>query len=115
MLLTHHKNGMIMYKLRFPYEVRSIEDVPDLKESTTSDAELELAETLVKSLEQKFEELDFHDNYRDAMMELVQAKIDGKEIVEAKDEGDTTPVVDIMDALKKSIEEAKKTQMAKAK
>jgi DNA end-binding protein Ku len=113
-LLMHHKNGMIMYKLRFPYEVRKIEDVPDLKESPINDAELELADTLVKSLEKKFEEIDFHDNYRDAMMELVQAKIDGKEVVVAKESGDTTPVVDIMDALKKSIEEAKKNQLKKA-
>ncbi|HQQ82794.1 MAG TPA: hypothetical protein PK059_06355, partial [Cyclobacteriaceae bacterium] len=52
------------------------------------------------------------DNYQDALRSMIQAKIEGKEIVTLAEE--ETPVVDIMTALKASIEKAKKP-MEKAK
>lgn len=107
-LLTTHEQAMIMYKLRYPYEIRSMKRIPDLIESEVSDAELQLAETLVKSLETSFEKVDFEDRYRDALMELVDSKIAGKEIISITEETVEKPVVDIMSALKASIEEAKK-------
>lgn len=106
-LLTNHGKALIMYKLRYPYELRSINKVPDLSESEVSDTELELAETLVNSLSMGFDKVDFEDRYRDALLELVQQKIDGKEIISIEDEETERPVVDIMSALKQSIEKAK--------
>ena len=107
-LLTAQGNGIIMYKLRYPYELRSLEDVPDLEDTEVDETELKLAETLIGSLDKSFSEIDFEDRYRDALLELVEDKVSGKEIVTLSEEVDSTPVVDIMDALKKSIEEAKK-------
>jgi len=107
-LLTEHKGGLIMYKLRYPYELRKIEDVPDLKEDKIDESQLKLAETLVESLTKPFSEIDFEDRFRDALLELVQTKIDGKEVVAVTEVVKETPVVDIMDALKKSINEAKR-------
>lgn len=109
-LLTPEGNGLIMYKLRFPYEVRAIEDVPDLEEVQVDKKQLALAETLVDSLVTTFEQLDFEDRYRDALMELVEQKINGKEIVTISDSEEETPVIDIMAALKASIDEAKKVK-----
>lgn len=107
-LLTAHGNGMIMYKLRFPYEIRDINDVPDTEPVEIDDKQLELANTLVKSLEMPFSEVDFSDRYRDALMDLVNEKINGKEIITVTDdEQEEAPVIDIMAALKASIEEAK--------
>jgi len=100
--------GLIMYKLRYPYEVRDMKDVPDLKEIDVDDDQLKLAETLVESLTKPFESINFDDNYRDAIMKLVNDKIEGKEIVTISVEEDAKPVVDIMQALKASIDEAKK-------
>lgn len=107
-LLSAQDNGIIMYKLRYPYELRSLDDVPDLIDVDVDDTQLKLAETLIKSLDKPFNEIDFDDRYRDALLELVDDKVTGKEIVTIGEETDSTPVVDIMDALKKSIEEAKK-------
>jgi len=107
-LLVEHKGGLIMYKLRYPNEMRSMSDVPDLMETEVDDSQLKLAETLVESLSMKFSEVSFEDRYRDALMELVQTKIEGKEVVSISEEENDTPVVDIMAALKKSIAEAKK-------
>jgi DNA end-binding protein Ku len=107
-LLSAQDNGIIMYKLRYPYELRSLNDVPDLKDVDVDDTQLKLAETLIKSLDKPFSKIDFDDRYHDALLELVKDKIAGKEIVTLSEEVDFTPVVDIMDALEKSIEEAKK-------
>lgn len=107
-LIVPEGQGIIMYKLRYPYEVRKIEHVPDIEKAEIDKTQLELAQTLVDSLSKPFSEIDFEDRYRDALLELVEDKIDGKEIVTITDEAEEKPVVDIMDALKRSIEEAKK-------
>ncbi len=107
-LLVEHKGGLILYKLRYPYELRSMEDVPDLETVEVDDAQLKLAETLVDSLATSFDKIDFEDRYRNALLEVVQAKVDGKQIVSVVEEEEETPVVDIMSVLKASIEKAKK-------
>ena len=109
-LLKSEGVGMIMYKLRFPYEIRDMSDVPDLVEIDVDEAQVALAETLVDSLSTTFDKVDFEDRYRDALMELVDEKIDGKEIVIVTEDKKEAPVVDIMDALKASIDAAKKKQ-----
>lgn len=109
-LMTPHKDGLVMYKLRYPYELRSMKDVPDLANVEVDKAQLELAQTLVASLEKPFSEIDFEDRYRAALMDLVEDKIAGKEIVTISEVEESAPVVDIMDALKASIEAAKKNK-----
>lgn len=112
-LITAEKNGIVMYKLRYPRELRKMEDVPDLEPVDIDDKQLKLANTLVDSLSMSFEDVDFEDRYHDALMDLVQQKVDGKQIIIASDSSeDDKPVVDIMEALKASIEEAKKKKTA---
>jgi len=107
-LLTPIDDALIMYKLRYPYEIRDIDDVPNIEKVKVDKKQLDLAQHLIDSLTTSFEEVDFEDRYQDALMELVEQKIDGKEIVVSKEGESEAPVVDIMDALKASIEEAKK-------
>ena len=111
-LLAPHENALIMYKLRYPYEIRTVSDVPDLIEGKVDESQLKLAKTLVDSLSMSFEEVNFEDRYKDALMELVDQKVEGKEIVKITEEGEEEPVVDIMAALKKSIEDAKQLKKA---
>lgn len=111
-LLKPFGKGLIMYKLRYPYEVRSIEDVPDLVDEKVEDDQLALAETLINSLTKTFEEIEFKDAYHEAVLELIDAKVSGKEIVVAPEEREDAPVVDIMAALKASIDEAKNQKAA---
>lgn len=106
-LLTPQKGAIVLYKLRYPYELKSIEDVPNIDETDVDDAQLKLAETLVNSLTKPFEEVNFEDRYRESLLELIDKKVEGKEIVTVQTEEEDAPVVDIMEALKKSIEEAK--------
>lgn len=113
-LLTPEKKGIMLYKLRYPNEVRSINEVPQLLENIKVDKEqLKLSKMLVESMAKQFVDIPMKDNYQDALREMIQAKIEGKEIIVLKEE--ETPVVDIMSALKASIEQAKKKPMEKAK
>ena len=112
-LLTPEQNGILLYKLRYPNEVRSIGEVPQLIENVKVDkAQIKMARMLVDSMSRQFVDIEMKDNYQDALRGMIQAKIDGKEIVTIAEE--ETPVVDIMTALKASIEKAKKP-MEKAK
>lgn len=111
-LLTPMEKGIVMYRLRYPNEVRSINEVPQLLEVKADKEQLKLAKTLVDSMSTKFANIEMKDHYYDALKEIIDAKIQGKEIITVVEE--EPKVVDIMTALKASIDAAKKP-MEKAK
>lgn len=111
-LLMPESDGIIMYKLRYPYEVRNVREIPDVKATPVDEAQLNLAITLIDSMKKPFGEVAFLDHYRDAVMNMVQEKVSGKQVVMLENKEESAPVVDIMAALKKSIEEAKIKQGA---
>jgi DNA end-binding protein Ku len=104
MLLTAKDNGLMLYKLRYPNEIRSIDDVPQLDGLEADKTQLKLAETLVESMSKPFDAIELTDRYKDAVRDIIHQKIEGKEIVTVAEEEE--PVVDIMTALKASIEAA---------
>lgn len=112
-LLSPEENGLLLYKLRYPNEVRKISEVPkldglaaDLSASQAGKEQLKLARTLVDSMSKHFSDVKLQDTYKNAVKELIKAKIEGKEVVSVEEE--EKPVVDIMTALKQSIENASK-------
>lgn len=108
-LLTPEDEAIILYKLRYPYELKDINEVPNTESTPVDESQLKLAEQLVDSLAKPFSEVNFDDRYREKLLALIDKKIDGKEIVTVSDgEEEDKPTVDIMDALKKSIEASKK-------
>lgn len=113
-LLSPQGKGLVMYKLRYPDEVRDINQIPDLSEDEVNADQLNLSRTLVSSMAKSFADMEFTDKYREALREMITAKIEGKEIVTMAEE--ERPVIDIMTALKASIEQAKdnKKPMKKA-
>jgi len=106
MLMTAEENGILLYKLRYPEEVRDIKGVPQLDGIAVNKDELKLARTLVDSMTTSFDKIELKDRYHNALRDMILAKVEGKEIVEVTEE--EKPVVDIMSALKDSIEQAKK-------
>jgi DNA end-binding protein Ku len=113
LLLAPHEGGIVMYRLRYPHEVRSMKDVPGLREVKADKEQLKLAKTLVDSMEKKFKDIEMKDHYYDKLKMIIDAKIKGKEVVVVEEEA--PKVVDIMTALKASIDAAKKKPMEKAK
>ncbi len=104
-MIAPQENGICLYKLRSPKEVRNINEVPQLDGKTVDKKQLDLARNLVESMSTSLNKLDLTDKYNDALRELIEAKIEGKQIVEVEEE--EKPIVDIMTALKQSIEQAK--------
>src|SRR6266446_3493222 len=107
--------GLMLYKLRNPTELRKMESVPQIEQKEVNKEELKLSISLVESMGSSLKELDLTDRYKDALRELIDAKVAGKEVVTVPEE--EKPVVDIMTALKQSIErtKAQKKPMEKAK
>ena len=107
--------GIMLYKLRNPTELRKMESVPQIEHKEVNKDELKLSINLVESMASSLKELDLADHYSGALREMIEAKIAGKEVVSAPEE--EKPVVDIMAALRQSIEQtkAKKKPMEKAK
>jgi len=112
LLLTPHDGGIMMYRLRYPNEVKNIREVPSLLEAKADKDQIKLAKTLVDSMTKKFGNIEMKDHYYDKLKAIIDAKIEGKEIVSVAEE--IPKVVDIMSALKASIDAAKKP-MEKAK
>jgi DNA end-binding protein Ku len=76
-------------------------------------AELDMAKSLVENLSEPFEPEKYDDTYRKELLELLRAKAEGTELPEAAEDGGGE-VVDLMAALRESVERTKKSR-AKAK
>ncbi len=107
--------GIMLYKLRNPTELRKMESVPQIEHKEVNKDELKLSINLVESMASTLKDMDLTDRYSDALREMIEAKIAGREVVTVAEE--QKPVVDIMTALRQSIEQtkAKKRPMEKAK
>jgi DNA end-binding protein Ku len=81
--------------------------------SKVSEREMNLAKMLVESLAGDFEPEKYHDAYRDNLKKMIDAKIEGHKVVETP-EAHIAPVIDIMEALKKSLEMRKPPMVAHA-
>jgi DNA end-binding protein Ku len=91
--------------MQYADEIVSTEDLDDLPSSSSQPKgkELEMAEQLVESLSGKFKPSKYKDEYREKVLELVQKKSEGEEIVAPEAEAAPAKVVSLMDALRKSL------------
>jgi DNA end-binding protein Ku len=103
------KDGaLVMATLLYGDEVLPIEelDVPGI-ETELTERELKMAEQLIESLSEKFDPDKFRDEYREKVIELIEKKAEGQEIVAQPVSEAPTPVVDLMAALEASLAAAK--------
>jgi len=104
--------GLVLYRLRYPKEVRKVDEVPQLEHQEIDKNELKLAHTLVDQMVTSIGEIEMRDRYSEALKEVIEAKIEGKEVAGFVEE--EQPTVDIMTALKESIKQAQRKPMVKA-
>jgi DNA end-binding protein Ku len=86
-----------------------IDDIPGADDVKTNDRELAIAKQLVESLAGEFEPEKYHDTYREAVLEMIEKKAAGEEIVIAEEAEEAAPVPDLMSALKASLDAVRKT------
>ncbi|HKF22116.1 MAG TPA: Ku protein [Candidatus Angelobacter sp.] len=110
-ILRPGERGILLHTMYFPDEIRQVEEFRT-DTSGVKDNELKLAKTLVESLLAPFEPDKYKDNYRENLMAMIQAKVEGKEIVETAAPTHKAPVIDILEALKMSLAEGKKPPRA---
>jgi DNA end-binding protein Ku len=83
--------------------------------SEVKEAELGLAQQVIDSLEGEFDPTELTSEYRQNLKQMLEAKLDGQEIAKPEPVAEETPVVDLMEALKKSVEEVKDAKPKKTR
>ena len=96
---------LVLETLLWPDEIRAREE-DSTADIEVSDDEMKMALTLIEMLEQPFDPGQFHDEYRDALTTIIDAKLAGEEVVVAE-QPETAKVIDLMAALKASVEATK--------
>lgn len=102
---------LVLNTMLWPDEVRTADFGFLDEEIETRPAELAMASSLIDSMAGSFKPEEFTDNYREALQEVIDAKVEGREVV-APEEAEEAPAaaVDLMAALKASVERAKKAR-----
>ncbi|HLH17488.1 MAG TPA: Ku protein [Bryobacteraceae bacterium] len=111
-ILRPGAKGILSHTMYFQDEIRQVEEFRT-DTSLVKEKELEMAKMLISSLEAEFEPQKYHDEYRLNLEKMIEAKIEGKKVVAAPSEH-VAPVIDIMEALKRSLAEKRKPAQAAA-
>jgi DNA end-binding protein Ku len=113
-----HKQGLVMYTLHHAAEIRTIEQIDELREvrGKVGPAEMKLAKQVIESFEGPLDLADYKDEYQEGLQKIIEAKIAGEEVVAPAEEA-PPKVVDLMEALRRSLDQVsagkKKTAVAK--
>ncbi len=125
-IVLHNKEQLVVIRvvdgvlcmtgLKYATQVKRTELFSDMiHDESSSKQELKLAEKLIlDSTRESFDLADYGDTYTERLHQLIQAKIEGKEVV-ATPSTDSPPVINLMDALKASVEQAKSQGMSPLK
>ncbi len=97
---------LVMEQLHYANEIRSPAEVP-LGEATIKDTELKLARQLIdQGATEEFQPEKYKDQVRDRVLEAIQGKVEGHELVSEPQAEHGTKIIDLMEALKASINQA---------
>jgi DNA end-binding protein Ku len=104
--------GILSHTMYYQDEIRQVDEFRT-DTSLVKEKELEMAKMLIASLQADFEPEKFHDGFRDSLRKMIDAKVEGRSVV-ATPAAHVAPVIDIMEALKKSLAEKRKPVAAAA-
>lgn len=107
-------DGLVMQQLFYPNEIRSIDEI-DLGDTTVKDSELKMAIQLAEmSASDEFHPENYRDEVQDRIKGLIQRKVEGEEITAALVEEPQAQVIDLMEALRRSLGASKPAAAPKA-
>ncbi len=100
------EHGLVMYTLHHDAEIRGIDQVEDLDSvpKTVKPDELKLAKQVVEMYSGELNLKDYRDEYKDELRRIIDAKVAGEEVVATAPVETPTNVVDLMAALRKSLD-----------
>ncbi len=100
-----YHNGIVLHTLYFASEVREVAEYGKTENMTLQKPEIELAEQFIKQLTAGFAPEQYKDEYQDRVLALVETKRAGQVVAGQPQKAKLAPVIDLMEALKKSIAE----------
>jgi DNA end-binding protein Ku len=105
--LDPFEDTMVLTTLHWPDEIRSTKEL-DLpaEDFDFKPAELKMAEQLVEAMTDSFDPTKYKDEYREALLQVIEAKVDGQEIVAPEPVEESTNLVDLMKLLEASVKQA---------
>jgi DNA end-binding protein Ku len=106
-VLRPGKHGLLLHTMYYKDEVRALDEFRTNPDSLKP-VELTTAKSLIEALAASFEPDKYKDSYRETLRSMIDAKVQGQEVVAAPVAQDLAPVVDIMEALKASLSALKK-------
>ncbi|HEU0168863.1 MAG TPA: Ku protein, partial [Chloroflexota bacterium] len=101
-------DALVLETLFYPDEIRDANQLEGLTGSNVTDKEVQMAINLIEALAGEFDPSKYKDEYRDALLDMINQKVEGKPIEEAPAAKPTAKVMDLMDALRASVEAASK-------
>jgi len=109
-------DALVLETLLYPDEVTLPDEIEGLPRDDVEiqDRELKIARQLIESLSTEFEPENYQDEYRERVLELIEQKAEGKQIVTQPATEEPTKVVDLMAALEASLAQAKEAKADKA-
>ena len=98
------KDGLVMHQLHYADEIKDFAEVPIKDAKPAAPGEVKLAVQLIEQIAaDKFEPEKYEDNVKARMLELIEAKVEGQEITAPPEAAPQAQVIDLMEALKKSL------------
>ncbi|MBL8296519.1 MAG: Ku protein [Bryobacterales bacterium] len=113
-VLRPGRHGMVLHTMYYQDEVRAIDEFRT-NSGLVQDRELMMATSLVEALSAPFDVTKYRDTYRETLRSMIEAKIQGQEVVAAPEQQELAPVIDIMEALKSSLNALKKPATTETK
>ena len=107
MAIIPREDGILISTMFYADEVKEIQK--QYTKPQVAAQELDMAKLLINSMDTPFDPARYKDEYQARLRELIEAKISGKEVVAAEPES-AGKVIDLMEALKASVEKAKKNK-----
>jgi DNA end-binding protein Ku len=111
--LRPQRGALMLETLYYPDEV-SLDRTTDLGRAKVGDRELAMAFTLIDLLRKPFRPEEYEDHYRTALAAMIDAKLEGKEVVTAPPPGEAK-VLDLVEALARSVRSARRGRAAASK
>jgi DNA end-binding protein Ku len=105
------KHGLLLHTMYYQDEIRATDEFRTNTE-LVKDKEVAMAQMLIDQMVGSFEPVKYSDNYRSNLRAMIDAKIAGQDVVAAPAAEEIAPVVDIMEALRSSLEALKKPAQA---
>ena len=98
-------NGLVMYTLRHAKEVRSMDQIDELQTvpAKVKPEEIKLAKQVIENFEGTLDWEEYRDEYQEELQRIIDAKVAGEEVVATEEEA-PPKVVNLMDALRQSLE-----------